>query len=120
MFLTAAAALVVGGALLLANQVTPISGWTCVALGLALLAAGLLLGNPTVTGQLDQATDRAMTLVQKQVRRLTVSPALPTSAQLPPSRMSSRCLGSTDGHHRWSRDPNVCMLCGKPIGEDRR
>ncbi|HUY09816.1 MAG TPA: hypothetical protein VMW80_10290 [Candidatus Dormibacteraeota bacterium] len=118
--LTAAAALLVGGALLLANELTPISGWACIVLGLGLLAVGVALDRPALGKRLVDGTGRALAATTERARKASVTAASPVSGEVPRPRTSGRCRGSTDGHHRWSRDPGVCMLCGEQIPDGRR
>jgi hypothetical protein len=118
--LIAAAALLVGGALLLANELTPISGWTCIVVGLGLLAVGVVLDRPALAKRLLDTPGRALAAATERTRKTSVADAAPVAGELTRPRSTGRCRGSTDGHHRWSREPGVCMLCGEPIPDGRR
>jgi hypothetical protein len=113
-FLTGAIALLVGGVLLLANQLTPISGWSCLAVGIGLLAIALLLERSELAKRFAETRTRAPAAA---ARTGSVSFAAgsgePARAARP--RRSTRCRGSTDGHHRWSRDQGLCMFCGQEM-----
>ncbi|HVB52760.1 MAG TPA: hypothetical protein VNF24_01010 [Candidatus Acidoferrales bacterium] len=119
-FRTAAAAALVGGALLLANQLTPISGWTCIVVGLGLLAIGVVLDRPPLTNRFADVSGRVFNSVRERARKTSAAEVPTIRGDVRRTRAFRRCRGSTDGHHRWSQDPGVCMFCGEEIPEDRR
>jgi hypothetical protein len=117
-FLMAAIALLVGGLLLLLNQLTPISGWSCVAVGLCLLAVALLLDRPDLVKRFEEARRRPPATAVGPPAKVSFAarPQKPTPAPRP--RRSTRCRGSTDGHHSWSRDRGLCMFCGQEMPQN--
>lgn len=113
----AAIALLTGGVLLLLNQLTPISGWSCVAVGFCLLALALLLDRPDLVKRFEAARKPPpATAVGPPAKVSFARPQKPTPTARP--RRSTRCRGSTDGHHRWSRDRGLCMFCGQEMPEN--
>jgi hypothetical protein len=114
-FLTAAIALLAGGVLLLVNQLTPISGWSCVAIGLCLLAVAALMDRSDLAERFEKARNRPIAAAVGPPTKASAvaGPQKPSPPARP--RRSNRCRGSTDGHHRWSRDQGLCMFCGQEM-----
>ncbi|MFZ0995824.1 MAG: hypothetical protein WAO09_07600 [Candidatus Dormiibacterota bacterium] len=113
-FITAAIALLVGGVLLLLNQLTPISGWSCVAIGFCFLAVAALMDRSNLAERFAQVRNRAMATAVGPANS-SAAPRLENASPTIRPRRSTRCRGSTDGHHRWSRDRGLCMFCGQEM-----
>lgn len=109
----AAIAVLVGGAFLLANQLTPISGWSCLAVGIGLLAVAVLLDRSQLAQGFRETRTRAP--VTAPTGSVSLAAGGGTPARATPARHSTRCRGSTDGHHRWSHDQGLCMFCGQEM-----
>ena len=114
MFLTAAIALLVAGGLLLANQLTPISGWSCLAAGIGLLTVAVLLDRSDLAQRFAETRTRAPA-VATRTPSVSVAASRGEPVRAARQRRSARCRGSTDGHHRWSRDQGLCMFCGQEM-----
>lgn len=119
LFITAAAASMVGGAVLLVNQLTPISPWVCIWFGVAMLAIGVALDWTNLTRPWAGVPGRAIGPARERAHPGSAAAASTDHLEIEVSRGSGHCAGSTDGHHRWSRDPEVCMLCGEQLPKDR-
>ncbi|MGB6772279.1 MAG: hypothetical protein WBF51_09805 [Candidatus Dormiibacterota bacterium] len=102
--------------LLLANQVTPISGWSCLAIGIGLLAVAMLLDRFQLAQRFAVSRTRAPATAAP-TGSVSLAAGGGTPAKVARPRRSARCRGSTDGHHRWSRDQGLCMFCGQEMPE---
>jgi len=116
-FLTAAIALLVGGVLLLLNQLTPISGWSCVAIGLCLLAVAALMDRSDLAERFEKVRNRPMATAVAPPAKASVAAGSQHPNRAARPRRSTRCRGSTDGHHSWSRDRGLCMFCGQEMSD---